>query len=413
MDDEGLDEISEIDVFATLCCHSEEHAMREKKQHILVLTYWPFKEALIQSYTLPYLRRIRNVCGKDTIITLVTLERTVSSPEFISEEIHHLPIQSDLFNFKKVWKWFFIIRTLAAFSKKNSVTHLHAWCMPGAVMAWRVSKLTGLQFIIDSYEPHAEAMVENGTWKRSSFRYKFLFYLEKKVSREAYKLIAISPFMQEYAKAKYGIERHMEIKPACTELDLFKPEHEKKNDTITCVYAGKLGGIYFEDEVFHFVRECAEHWGSKFRFLLLGNYTDSYITDRCKATGCPQSVIEHTFVPHSEIPSWIAKATFGLTPVKPVPTKKCCSPIKDGEYWASGLPVVITKNISIDSDLIKENQCGAVLEDMSPDSIKNALRTLDALFVENQSLRAERCRKLAENYRNYSIAENIYRGIYS
>lgn len=385
----------------------------EKKRHILVLTYWPFKEVLIQSYTLPYLRRILNISESNTVITLVTLERTSAAPETISESIRHLPIQADLFNIKGAWKWFGIFRKLADYCRKSKVTNLHAWCMPGAVMAWRISKLTGLPFIIDSYEPHAEAMVENGTWKRCSFRFLLLFYLEKKVSQAADKLIAISPYMKEYAKVKYGIDRPMDIKPACTELDMFRPEAKAKNDIITCVYAGKLGGIYFEDEVFCFVRVCAQHWGDKFRFLLLGNYTDEYIADQCRATGCPPSVIEHKFVPHSEIPSLIAKGTFGLTPVKPVPTKKCCSPIKDGEYWASGLPVVITKNISVDSDLIKENQCGAVLEDMSPESMKCALQTLDDLFAEDQYLRAERCRKLAEDNRNYSIAENIYRGIYS
>ena len=43
------------------------------------------------------------------------------------------------------------------------------------------------------------------------------------------------------------------------------------------------------------------------------------------------------------------------TPVKPVPTKRYCTPVKDGEYWALGLPVIITEGISDDSGIIREN----------------------------------------------------------
>ena len=103
---------------------------------------------------------------------------------------------------------------------------------------------------------------------------------------------------------------------------------------------------------------------------------------------------------------------FGISPVKPVPTKRYCTPVKDGEYWAIGLPVVITKDISDDSQIIKENDIGAVLEDLSANSYQGAVKKMDALLQTDRVILSEKIRRIAATYRNYSIAENIYKKIY-
>src|SRR5947208_3292287 len=46
-----------------------------KGQNILVLTYWSYKEALIQTYTLPYLSIIKKQLPPESKIYLVTLEQ--------------------------------------------------------------------------------------------------------------------------------------------------------------------------------------------------------------------------------------------------------------------------------------------------------------------------------------------------
>ena len=119
------------------------------------------------------------------------------------------------------------------------------------------------------------------------------------------------------------------------------------------------------------------------------------------------------FVPHSQIPKYMGLADFAICPVKPVPTKKYCSPIKDGEYWALGLPVVITKNISIDSDIISANNAGAVIEILNEDGYADAVKKIESII--SSSSRAEvyaKIRPLAEKYRNFSIAEEVYKAIY-
>jgi hypothetical protein len=104
-------------------------------------------------------------------------------------------------------------------------------------------------------------------------------------------------------------------------------------------------------------------------------------------------------------------ADFAICPVKPVPTKRYCTPIKDGEYWASGLPVVITKGISDDSDIIAQHDIGFVLQNLQPDEYQKAISKID-LLMQTPGTR-EKIREVARQYRNFRIAEEVYRLIYA
>ncbi|HNT51114.1 MAG TPA: hypothetical protein PKK67_11035, partial [Cyclobacteriaceae bacterium] len=94
-------------------------------------------------------------------------------------------------------------------------------------------------------------------------------------------------------------------------------------------------------------------------------------------------------------------------------TKKYCTPIKDGEYWALGLPVVIPANISDDSDIILRHEAGAVLTTLSKVEYERAIAVLDNLLKQPEAQIRMRIRRLAETYRNFQIAEQVYKTVYS
>src|SRR5690606_22395326 len=113
--------------------------------------------------------------------------------------------------------------------------------------------------VLDSFEPHAESMVETGTWNKNSLSFRLLFRLEKLQFKKAKKIICAAKGMMEYAKSRYNIGRKEEfVKPACVDLLKFNlsatPEVSipAGKDDIVCVYAGKFGGIYLEQETFDF-----------------------------------------------------------------------------------------------------------------------------------------------------------------
>lgn len=397
-----------------------------KPKKILILTYWSFQDALIQTYTLPYVRLIREQLGEDAIIYLVTLEKDGQATEKElpgDPGIRHLALNYIPFGGKAALKWIGQIRQLSKIVRKEKIEVIHAWCTPAGAIAHILSRLTKRPLVIDSYEPHAEAMVENGTWKRSGAAFRFLFGMEKRMSKHASHLIACVEGMQDYAEKKYGLRnKRVHVKPACVDLQLFKPV-ERKNETLLeelglkgktiGFYAGKFGGIYLDEDVFRFFRECMHVFGSDLHFLLLTNQDRKQIDDWCHQYAIDPHRIITRFVPHQEVSTYMQLADFAMTPVKPVPTKRYCTPIKDGEYWACGLPLVITSNISDDSMIIEKENAGVVLKGFTDTDLRQGAKKLKLLLEsEDRSTLQNRIRKIAEVNRNFSIARSVYREIY-
>lgn len=126
----------------------------------------------------------------------------------------------------------------------------------------------------------------------------------------------------------------------------------------------------------------------------------------------PGKAIEVLFVPYQDIHPYFQMADFALNPVKPVPSKRYCTSIKDGEYWAAGLPVVITKNISDDSEIIQNNSVGYVLNSLENTEYVNACFTIDELLKHSKSELTNKIIALAKKHRGYHIAEEVYKNIY-
>jgi glycosyltransferase involved in cell wall biosynthesis len=406
--------------------------MSENK-NILVITQWSFKDPLVQAYTLPYLEIISKKLPSGSKIFLVTfeqdnrkmtaLERKQIANNLSEKEIILIDFKYSPFGVISFIKWLgnFIHLFFLVFFRR--IKFIHAWATTAGSLGYVLSIATGKPLIIDSYEPHAEAMVENWTWKKESFRFKFLFFLEKKLSRHASFVISATKGMHDYAIKKYGIDlKNFYVKPACVDLKKFNPLYRKDKTLlnelgltgkIVCVYAGKFGGIYLTSQVFDFFCEAEKFWGDRFRVLLLTSYNESELKDWASQSNFDSSKMIIRFVEHDSIEKYLGLGDFGITPVKSIPTKRYCTPIKDGEYWALGLPVVITKDISDDSEIIMKNNAGSVLNDLSTQSYKKAIEEINRLLAEDPGTLSRRIVNLARQYRNFDIAEKIYGNIYS
>jgi hypothetical protein len=399
--------------------------------NILILTYWSYPDALIQTYTLPYVRIIKKNLPIGSSIYLLTLEKNQDIMEkpkrdevassLVREGINWLPYAYKPFGISAFVLWLGISLKLCSLIIQRKISVIHCWCTPPGAIGYFLSVLLNRKLILDSYEPHAEAMIENGTWKRDSFAFKLLFWLEKKQTQRAVYIISATEGMLGYAKRKYNVViQSFYVKPACVDLDLFS--EDALNDTllrhqlgldnkIVCVYAGKFGGIYLEDEVFDFIKVASTHWGDQFRFLLLTNHSQEEVMIYCHRAKIEPDCMVIKFVPHREVARYMGLADFAITPVKPIPTKRYCTPIKDGEYWALGLPVVIPADISDDATIIEANGVGAVLRAFSREAYQEAILKIDVLRMQPE-LR-HKIRNIAKLYRSFDIAEKVYYEIYN
>jgi glycosyltransferase involved in cell wall biosynthesis len=403
-------------------------------KNILVITYWSYKDPLIQTYTLPYVRIISKYIPPQSTIYLVTFEQshlTLSSEEHLNaeKELEGYNIKWIRYNYAKLGLKSIINTALflnklifLIFSKK--IAFIHTWCTPAGSLGYIRSRITRRPLILDSYEPHAEACIENGSWAKGGKAFKLLYWFEKKQSQRATHFIAAAKSMKQYAIEKYGVTPlSIFVKPACVDLEKFKPQPFKDisllrslglEDKIVCVYAGKFGAIYLDQEIFDFFKTAHNYWGDKFRVLLLTNESESSLKQYCTKSAVDFNIFVVKFVPHAQVAQYISLGDFAMTPVRSVPTKRHCTPIKDGEYWALGLPVVITPNISDDSDIIEQNKIGVVWHYKDKPSYLDSVKQIDTLLktTEPQILK-NKIRDVAKKYRSFDIAENIYKTIYT
>ena len=136
-----------------------------------------------------------------------------------------------------------------------------------------------------------------------------------------------------------------------------------------------------DDEVADFVASAYSLLLDEFRFIILSPSNLEHFIARINKLGVPSEIVITKFVPHSSIPLWLSLADFAINPVKPVPSKRFCTSIKDGEYWACGLPVIIPSNISDDSLIIEENDIGYVLKDLSDHEYRYAILKIKELYT--------------------------------
>jgi glycosyltransferase involved in cell wall biosynthesis len=402
--------------------------------NILVTTNFSFKEGLIQTYTLPYIRLMIKHLPTGSKVFMMTqekhelvldkAERKEKKRDLEAEGIIWLDLPYTPFGGKTALRWLSLFPKLIALIKKEKINTIHGWCTPGGMIGYILSKMTGRPLILDSFEPHAEAMVENGTWKKDGLPFRILFYFEKMQTKRAKAIISATEGMRDYAFKTYGVKitQPFFVKPACVDLELFSSKNKKNpallkkldlTDKIVAVYAGKFGGIYLDREVFDFIEKAYSYWDNDFRFLLLTNHSDEEIDALCASSNVPPSIVKRAFVMHHEIPDYIGLADFALTPVKPVPTKRYCTPIKDGEYWALGLPIVITKNISDDSEIIEQEKIGAVLKELTSSEYQKAIHTIDNLInSDSDGQLFDKIRNIAHQYRSFDRASEIYQTLY-
>ena len=113
--------------------------------NILILTQWSFKDALVQTYTLPYVSIIRQIISSEREITLVTAEQaSIGLSDYEKDAINREWKKSKMqlvampyrrFGVKKI-----IVSTFQFFKfyrliKRKKIKIIHAFCTPAGSIA--------------------------------------------------------------------------------------------------------------------------------------------------------------------------------------------------------------------------------------------------------------------------------------
>ena len=403
-----------------------------KSTGIFITTYFSFKDPLIQAYTLPYVKIIRKLIDRKYPVYLLTIEK--SHLQFTTEERNRVAAELNLQNITLIslqyhrfgaglLNWIPGLLRIVLILLFRDISTVHAWCTTGGAIGLTLATFTGKRLVLDSFEPHAETMAETKTWRHDSLQFKMLFKFEMWMASRSDVQICCTESMKSYVREKFQIElSNQHIKPACVELDKFSWENRKKpdlilelglTDKIVCVYAGKFGGLYLEEQIFAFFKVALDEFGARFRVLLLTSESDERIRRWCEIVGLPNHIIIRRYVPHHKVADFIGLGDFAIAPYQPVPSRNYGAPIKVSEYWALGLPVVITSNIADDSDIIERNHLGSVVKSLDTESYRaSILVIIEMLQTRSNRELYDMIRPFAERLRSFKIAESVYEKVY-
>ncbi len=323
--------------------------------NIIFITFWGVGDSLSQSSAWASLRSLLQV-DNINLVVYVTLERGrtgyVIDRNFKLDEprIAHIGVGTGECRYHRLIEPFIVMSHLHRSIKELGVAidKIIGRCSPTIPYAIYSSLVFKVDYLIESFEPHADDMLETKQWSRLGPKYLFQKVAEKLALRSARTLITVS---KKYASHLHSINTNLWLETVpCTASDMFFDHHRYSiedvkekigvtRDDILAVYVGKFGGLYEDEKAFEFIKVlCELHENVK--VIILTSQVD-YAVSMMKKHKIYKRLALCDTVPHVKIPEILHACDFGLSFIRSTRTSQYCSPIKHAEYLAVGIPILM------------------------------------------------------------------------
>ncbi len=263
----------------------------------------------------------------------------------------------------------------------------------GVMAAWlslKFVKQNQVPFSIESFEPHADYMVEDGVWNRFGLRYRVLSNAEKAEKKMANFLLPVTEAYRQKLIKTEGIDSAKILTmPCCVDVNRFQFNEGLRaivrtkigihQNTIVGIYTGKIGGIYLKDEAISLIKLAQEHYGAERFYLIILSPDVQTWNEVLSQAGFEKNQYHIGFVDLSEVGAYLSAADFAFSLHRPSPSKIGISPIKNGEYFANGLPVIMPTGIGDDSEIVENEKLGTSIPDFSKMD-RSVFEPIDALM---------------------------------
>jgi len=390
---------------------------------ILYIGYWSFENNLTKAAIFPHLKILSTFTQVKKII-LITLEREMR----IKNRNSVLPDKVELvqlYSGKSIFSLFNLFRDhiryisdVRRIIREEGIDMILANGTQAGTIALRARNKVGIPLIIEYFEPHAEYMADNKVWGRFDPRYLYLKNQEKKQKKYAEKLITVSR-KYKHKLIENGLnQKKLATSPCPVDKVVynFNPGKRREirrqlrisDDYIVGIYTGKFGDLYWDGRAFQLFAYCQRFFKDQFFLMILTPQDIESVKRKLLQNQIDVNRVHVENGAYESVPDFLSGADYAFSLPNTNPSSVGCAPIKDGEYWASGLPTVITEDIGDDSDIILENSAGAVISEKVASWEIAMIKIKKILLIEKHR---ENIRELAINYRSIDIITSIYRQI--
>ena len=377
---------------------------------VLYFVYWGAGEALGQALVLPSVRRLAQLGAKVTLVTFDKAE-DLNQREYmvaIRRELEGLGIRWVSLRYHKgthapaklydaVTGW---ARSVVA-QRGGRTDIVHARTFVGGLMGFVLSRLLRAKFVYHNEGFYPDEQVDGGVWAPGSVRHRLARQLEAQLYARADGIIALSHRAQGTIKDLAPVRRKgapVIVVPSTVDLERFRCAKDTWGiypDGVRLVYSGAVGLRYRLDRAAQFAAVALQKFGHV-SLRVLSRADRSVVEGILEASSLPRDCWSVDSVPHEAMPRELSRHDAGLFFLTEGLSEQGCSPTKIGEYWACGLPVVTTPNVSDTDEIVRRERVGVIVRDHSEAGYREAVRSL-AKLLEDPELSA-RCRLAAETH---------------
>jgi len=403
---------------------------------ILIFAYYSFKDPVFQSAVLPYFLNFPNKDRYRFILltfeherfTIAPAEKELLTRNLTANNIEWVQGKWHSGGFKLVKKAYDLVAGVfktIRLVQKYQVSCVYSEGFPGAVIGHYVSRFTGKPHIVHTFEPHTDYMIESGVWKKTSWEAILLKKFEKRVAKKATVLMTATQAMIDEWQKKTKAQFYRV--PSCVDIKHFQFNQDDRNavrkkynireNEVVIVYLGKFGGMYVEQELFDFFQQInflQKSTSYIFRFMILTPDKKERIKNFIDKSGIEMKQFIIDSLTRSEVPSYLSAGDIAFSGVRQNPSKRYCSPIKHGEYWACGLPVIVPDGISDDYLLVEKYNIGWRMPMLNKEGYIETMKKVFAEWCwEKQPEYRQRAREFVIRDRNVEEYQALYAKIFS
>jgi glycosyltransferase involved in cell wall biosynthesis len=382
----------------------------DARPRVLYLVYWGAAEPLGQSLVLPPVTRLAAV---GTAVTLITFEKPAdlarrSEMERISailarHAVRWVPLRYHKWP-KGAAKLLDVLQAVGAglrLAVRLRPDIVHARTFVGGVMGAIVAPLVRAKLVYHAEGFYPDEQVDGGFWTEGSLLHRVARFVERLLYARADGIVVLSERAKDVVERLPIVQRRTTsviVVPSCVDRKLFSFSERlpwNAGRRLCLVYVGSTGGRYLFQRVAEFAAVAHRRLG-RVSLRVLTSTEQRAVEAALDDSGLPRDSWSIESVPHSTMPEELARQDVGLFLFTRGISEHGCSPTKIGEYWAMGLPVVITSNVSDTEDIVRRERVGVLLSGFSAEAYARALDELLAL-LEDPDLPG-RCRAASEKY---------------
>lgn len=306
-------------------------------------------------------------------------------------------------------------------TRRHRLDAIHARSHVPAAMALIAQRLSRFRrrpgLIFDVRGLMAEEYEDAGNWRRDSLPFRITKAVERvAVERSAGIVVLTDRVRRDVFRAVPPGK--IRVIPCCADLDSLASSPGRQDaaraalgfgDAPVMIYLGKLGTWYMSVEMVDFF-VAARDVITGLKFAILTQADSAPIRLSLSSRHIDRSEYFIGSVAPELVGDYLAASDFGISFIRPSPSKASSSPTKIGEYFAAGLPVVSTSGVG-DLDSLITDEIGVLLPELSASSYRDAAIRVHGLATEPGT--SDRCREVARRSLSLSaVGIPRYDGLY-